>query len=224
MPSENNTSANNLLVISFLSIRKAIGVLGISLPLALLFGTFLLNDCQEIQGSISAYYYTSMRNIFVGILCVVAFYLFSYKGYDSTDRILSALSGLASLGVALLPTSVEPPLTACVNEVVPDSIISHLHFIFAASFFLISAFISIRQFTLGGPNPTIQKLKRNNVYRICGYLMIFCIFMIGVYILFLKAQIPELVEYKPVFWLESIALWAFGISWLVKGEFLLEDS
>jgi hypothetical protein len=28
---------------------------------------------------------------------------------------------------------------------------------------------------------------------------------------------------RPVFWLESIALWAFGISWLVKGETILKD-
>jgi hypothetical protein len=26
-----------------------------------------------------------------------------------------------------------------------------------------------------------------------------------------------------VFWLESIALWAFGISWRIKGELVLED-
>jgi hypothetical protein len=29
---------------------------------------------------------------------------------------------------------------------------------------------------------------------------------------------------KPIFWLETIMLWAFGVSWLVKGEFLLEDA
>ena len=23
---------------------------------------------------------------------------------------------------------------------------------------------------------------------------------------------------KPVFWLESLALWAFGLAWFVKGE------
>jgi len=27
----------------------------------------------------------------------------------------------------------------------------------------------------------------------------------------------------PVFWLESLALWAFGISWFVKGETLWKD-
>ncbi len=30
-------------------------------------------------------------------------------------------------------------------------------------------------------------------------------------------------RYKPVFWLEWVALLAFGISWLVKGEIVLKD-
>jgi hypothetical protein len=29
---------------------------------------------------------------------------------------------------------------------------------------------------------------------------------------------------KPVFWLETIALWAFGISWLTKGAVLFRDA
>jgi hypothetical protein len=28
---------------------------------------------------------------------------------------------------------------------------------------------------------------------------------------------------KPVFWLEAFALWAFGVSWFVKGETLWKD-
>ncbi len=224
MSSTPGRSTNEQLIISFLSIRKAIGILGLVLPFALLFGTLLLKDCDEIQGSISAYYYTDMRNVFVGILSVVAFYLFSYNGYDRKDRILSAFCGLASLGVAFLPTSVVPPLTACVNEEVPDSIISTFHFISAAGFFLISAYVSIVQFTKGSPSPTSQKLKRNMAYRSAGVVMIFCIVLIGIYIALLEHKYPNLATFKPIFWLETFALWAFGISWLIKGEFLLEDS
>jgi len=33
----------------------------------------------------------------------------------------------------------------------------------------------------------------------------------------------KLDDYKPIFILETIALWAFGASWLVKGQFLLTD-
>lgn len=28
----------------------------------------------------------------------------------------------------------------------------------------------------------------------------------------------------PVFWLESVAVWAFGWSWLIKGEAILKDN
>jgi hypothetical protein len=36
----------------------------------------------------------------------------------------------------------------------------------------------------------------------------------------LKVTIAAL---DPVFWLESIAVFAFGVSWFVKGEGILED-
>ena len=58
-------------IISYYTMRRAIGVLGITLPLILLAGSFLLGDCKEVQGSISTYYYTNMRNIFVGFNCAV---------------------------------------------------------------------------------------------------------------------------------------------------------
>ncbi len=219
-----NSSRSEQLIISFLSIRKAIGILGIALPIVLLLGSFILSDCQEVQGSISAYYYTVMRNVFVGILCAVSFYLFSYNGYDKTDRILSCFCGLASLGVAFLPTSVDPPLSSCVTKIVEGSIISTIHFLSALAFFSISAYVSIFQFTKGSSSPTNQKLKRNTVYRACGIVMVLCIVTIGLYTAILKEQFPSLIDLNPIFWLETFALWGFGISWLVKGEFLLEDN
>ncbi len=223
MPEKLPKDRGDQLIISFLSIRKAIGILGIALPFALLFGSFVIDKCDQIQGSISAYYYTEVRNIFVGILSAVSFYLFSYNGYDKNDRILSALCGLASLGVAFLPTSVEEPLSNCVTILVKDSYISYLHFFSAAAFFLLSAYVSIFLFTKGSPNPTPQKLKRNKVYKCCGYIMIVCILSIFLYTIILKKAYPFLIECKPIFWLESIALWAYGSSWLVKGEGLLVD-
>jgi hypothetical protein len=51
--------------------------------------------------------------------------------------------------------------------------------------------------------------------------MLACIVLIAVYELFLSGT--GLAELKPVFWLESLALWAFGLSWMTKGEVLLED-
>jgi hypothetical protein len=46
-------------------------------------------------------------------------------------------------------------------------------------------------------------------------------------LIFLYSVIPSLHDkfksYKPIFWLEFLALEAFGISWLTKGEALLSD-
>ncbi len=46
--------------------------------------------------------------------------------------------------------------------------------------------------------------------------MLACITAIVLFYAFL--QDTSLAALKPVFWLESLALWAFGWSWFVKGE------
>jgi hypothetical protein len=53
--------------------------------------------------------------------------------------------------------------------------------------------------------------------------MLICIVLIAVYWTILEKKCTCLVNFNPVFWLESIALWAFGISWIVKGEVILKD-
>ena len=52
--------------------------------------------------------------------------------------------------------------------------------------------------------------------------MALCIVLIGVYFIFFGDASP-IGRYRPVFWLESIAIIMFGISWLVKGEAILAD-
>ena len=51
--------------------------------------------------------------------------------------------------------------------------------------------------------------------------MLACIASILVYYLFFAKTSPS--DCTLVFWLESVAVWAFGISWLVKGETILTD-
>lgn len=79
------------------------------------------------------------------------------------------------------------------------------------------------QFTKGS-SKTPQKKKRNLIYRGCGVTIFISLLIIGLYFLYLEKEYPFLTKYKPVFWLESIALLAFGISWLVKGDTLFKDS
>src|SRR5258706_16476041 len=92
-------------IISFQTIRRAVGYLGISLPPALVAGTFLFSSCREIEPTISHYYYTNMREVFVGVLCAVSLFLFTYKGYSRLDSLASNAAGIFILMVAMFPTN-----------------------------------------------------------------------------------------------------------------------
>ena len=66
-----------------------------------------------------------------------------------------------------------------------------------------------------------QKKSRNQVYLICGIIMI--VAMATMLVLKLFGLSEKYYSLRPTFCLETITLWAFGISWLVKGEVVLKD-
>jgi hypothetical protein len=221
---------NSILVISYLNLRKAIGIIGVALPFVLAFGQILLHALKiqsslhspVIESSISSYYYTDMRNIFVGSMCAIGVFLMSYRGYDWRDAIAGRFAFVCAIGVALFPTSPLPP---AFPPATPDQkLIGGVHLTFAALLFLTLAYrFSLKLFTETDPNktPTRQKLKRNVVYRVSGYIMLACIALIAVAAL---PPIRAMVErFAPRFWLEAIAIVAFGVSWLTKGEAILKD-
>jgi len=216
---------NSILLISYLSLRKAIGIIGVALPFVLPFGQILLHalgiqsslHTPVIESSISSYYYTDMRNIFVGSMCAIGIFLMSYRGYDRRDAIAGRFAFVCAIGVALFPTSPLPAPTA------DEMLIGGVHLTFAALLFLTLAYFSLKLFTMTDPEkpPTRQKLQRNVVYRVSGYVILACIALIVVAALPpIKAMVERL---EPRFWLEAIAIVAFGVSWLTKGEAILKD-
>jgi hypothetical protein len=204
---------NDSMVLSYLALRKAVGAIGILLPFVLVVGHFF-EVGLKIEASISAYYWTNMRDVFVGSLCAIAVFLASYHGPEKADDIAGDLACVSALGVALVPTT---PVTANGYEYGP------LHLAFAAAFFLVLSYFCLVLFRKTDPTkpPTPQKLKRNKVYAACGYTMLACITLVAV--LKLTALGRELAAYAPVFWLESVAILAFGLSWFTKGEAILKD-
>jgi len=68
-----------------------------------------------------------------------------------------------------------------------------------------------------------QKKRRNLVYHICGSIMTLSLLLIILYPYFMYNLYPGLKHLNPVFWLESIVLFSFGISWLTKGQLFLRD-
>jgi len=213
---------NKTLVFSYLTLRKIVGLLGISFPVILILGSIIAGGCNEIQSSISEYYHTIMRDIFVGVLCIVAFFLFAYNGYEKADKIAGSLASFFALGIAFFPTTIQLPINACsIEPANQNKLAGSFHYIFAALLFLTLAYFSLYLFPKSRGYKTKEKIMRNRIYKTCGYIMLTCIVLLALYFLFFENS--ELSKYKPVFFLEGASLWAFGISWLIKGEFLLKD-
>jgi hypothetical protein len=213
--------SSNPQLISYTNLRRTIGILGLAFPIVLVAGNFAFQEGSPLQSSISAYYHSVMRDVFVGLLCILSVFFYTYKGYDRRDQLVSRAAGLSALGVAFFPTDVREYI--CADSA--SSVVGILHLSFAALFFLTLAYMSFFLFTKSGSNAsmTLEKMKRNRVYRICGLVMVTCIALLLVYFL-VNDKLPcSFRKLSPVFWLETIALWAFGVSWLVKGEMLMSD-
>jgi hypothetical protein len=207
------------MVFSYLALRKIIGYLGLLLPFVLFLGALKLSQ-TTMQDSVSAYYYTYMRDVFVGTLWAIGFFLFSYRGYDYIDDLVTDAAGIFAIGISLFPTTPEGPVSSVAQTT------GNVHFTFAALFFLILSCISLFLFTKTDPMKprSTRKPKRNVIYRICGVIMLLCIGLIAIYSFLpsIKELLPASTIH-PIFWLEAVADIAFGISWAVKGQVLLKD-
>lgn len=211
-------------LISFSALIQSIGWLSALLPIAMFTGNYLFGGCHTIQDSVSDYYYTVTGNLLIGILCAVALFLISYKGYpgDRLDSILTTSAGILALGVAFFPTNETSADSCAIIHLPLNDTRNNLHNVFAAGLFILLAAISLFLFTKTKGTPTPEKLMRNRIYRTCGISMLVFIVLMAIHTN-IRADYPSLRKYKPVFWLESGSLIAFGISWLVKGGLFLKD-
>jgi uncharacterized membrane protein YwaF len=205
--------------VSYLTLRKMIGILGILLPtVCVAFG--MLFGGLELQGSISAYYHTNVRDFFVGLLVCVGLFMSTYGGYDKIDRAVSWILSISAVGIALFPCRLDPTIWDKVSIFQLNPAVSNMiHLISAGTFFLTLAFNSFFLFTKTTPNKpmTSEKEKRNLIYRICGIVIFACCILDVIYVKFVSGDNGAIVFF------ETIMLYAFGTSWLVKGETILKD-
>ncbi|MFW6225903.1 MAG: hypothetical protein ACOC3V_02990 [bacterium] len=204
----------NNLVFSQITLRRLIGILAIMFPFLLILGTWT-GGVVPLLGSLSAHYWSSSIVIFVGMLITFGIFLITYKGYDKIDEIITTISGIAMICIAIFP--------ALGGDVylflfIPPLITHILHTIFAIIAFSFLGIMSFFQFTKHQGEMSKNKKKRNIIYRICGIIIFASI------LLMIPTQIFDILNIvRLFFWLESIVVWAFGISWLVKGKGLLVD-
>ena len=118
-------------VVHLRTLRAAIGVLGLALPWALALGENLRDRYLSsgsaagrwiLEGSISAYYHTGMREVFVAILAALGIFLLCYKGPEKWDVLAAKIAGASAILVALLPTHESSREATDTGERLPDSV------------------------------------------------------------------------------------------------------
>lgn len=195
---------------SYLFLRRAIGVIGLALPLVLIVGGVIVDG--GLLSSISGYYHGSLRDVWVGSMCAVGVFLLSYRGYGRVDDLVSNVAAVAAVGVALFPTTPSNPVGS-------DRVVGVLHLVFAGVFFLALAYFCLVLFRKSDdPSPSRRKLARNRVYLTCGLVIVGSLLLI---VLSGPLGIPGSLH--PALWLETAAILAFGLAWLTKGEAILAD-
>jgi len=192
---------------SYVRMRFAIGLLGFLLPPLLVFLEPILFDGQPYpRGSLSAYYYSGVRELFVGMLCAIGVFLVIYKIADRTrEGRLSTYAGAAVIVVALFPTGkpgkgVEPtPLQSLLGE----EWVEGIHFGFAGAFIF---FLGLICLTFGR-----HRHERRSLHRACAVV-------IGVALALAVIAGATGEPDKGILIAEFVAVWAFAISWLATVE------
>jgi hypothetical protein len=227
---------------SYRIIRLTVGFLGVLLPIMFIIGeAFFLRGGVHVRGSLSAYYHTSMQDIFVAGLCVIGFMLATYMAGEprTWDFWVSLIAGVAVLGVVFFPTSrpglpagappcgsqPEPPGCSPVEQTLGEQTTAHVHAGFAIAFIVSLAIMSFlfaasevlarpeRLQAQGQPRPGAF---RNPVLFLIHGACALIILMAGIWA-FAGVNIGELTR---LYIGEVASVWAFGLSWLLAGFYL----
>jgi hypothetical protein len=206
---------------SFKNLYYLVGILGFSLPFLCLLG--LLITSTPLQPSISHCYYTNVQDVFIGIMIGVSMFLITYSGYQLIDDVITNAAGAVGIGLALCPCLKEIGTSNHVGYFYLDPNVSDvIHVICASLFFLLLAINSFFLFTKTKDknNMTKEKIARNTIYKICGIVM----FGLMVLLVIIKIIMGTNFDKYPIaFTIESLMLFAFSFSWLVKGGMILKD-
>jgi hypothetical protein len=201
------------MVATYLLLRKAIGWIGTLLPIVVIVGDAAFSS-GPLPNSLSDFYYTPMRNILVGALCVLGVFLLLYDVSVRFDRWITNAAGLGVLGVAFLPGSPQAPRLTTSQEV-----IGNIHVVFAAIAFIGLAITMWRfgEAISDGPGAPAPSPRAHLFYRVSACLMMGFVILSGVAILLpLSIQNSTLA----IFDTEALAIVTFGVCWLVKGQAL----
>jgi hypothetical protein len=246
-------TTRNQVIRSYMVLRNAIGVLGVGLPFAVYLGNWiifshhrlgcLLPIGNELPDSLSGYYYSHMRNVFVGGMCVAGVFLMFYRGDDPLERWLTNFAGLFAVGIAMFPTTAPSisqasscgPVTPIMPQPSPHgSAIAWVHAVCLIGLMAAIAFMALRftrQYTDEQKNAMVAedreieqdsglKSRNKKYYYGCVAAMVAAGALALVQQFVFNKHVKALAPW--LFYAEMIAFLAFGVAWFVKGRAIIQ--
>jgi len=186
-----------------------------------------------LGGSISSYYNSDVRDLFVGMLFALGLMFVTYHfrpvrwkgpaaeangtGTDDrpyvvnymVDNWLANAAGAAAVLVALCPTDDTP------HAHLPSTTVGKFHVVWGITLFVLLALFAWWRFRMSAGAPSAKKQARNRLYTFCGCVMVGGLALYGVQRWWLTS-LPSWLGFVG----ETIALWGFALSWLLKSGYL----
>ncbi len=208
---------------SFLFERLVIGGLGVLLPIAAVFLDWGLFEGNPVpRDSLSAYYYSGMREWFVLTIGTTGFFLIAYKITEKNiDNTLSLLGGLCGLLIPIFPTArtgaekhAGLPLTPLQN-LIGENTVQVVHFAASTGFIVALGGISI----LFGRREAARKPHGNRLperfWQLFHFSCAGAIALAGIWIVVTLKLVDG--PYWSLLAGETTCALAFGASWFAKG-------
>lgn len=125
------TDLNNNKVFDYRALRLLIGIIAFAIPICV----SLISSVP--LPSISASYCSEARDIFVGMLFIVAAFLWAYNGHSKLQSTFSKIASPAAILVAVFPTACEEGISG---------ISSTVHYVSAPILIIILAYFCLGPF------------------------------------------------------------------------------
>lgn len=184
-------------------LRLFVGLIALLLPLVV-----DLVAAEELT-SISASYHTGARDVFVGLLFVIAALMLAYNGHTFRESAASKTAAAATICIALFPAAA--PMEKAGWEAM-------VHNACALILFCILAYFCFGPFRRRTRGFTGMRGRRAQIYALCGWVIVSAMLGLGAAELLLPASTVS--AYEMTYWAEFVALWAFGIAWITASKAL----
>lgn len=209
---------------TYVALRVGMTVIAFGLPFFLVLGTWMIDPRFGMLDSLSSYYHTPMRDVFVGALATIGVCLHVYKGVNPLENLLLNIAGILAVFVAFLPVRVPDAILQASPYWLPrDPFTSPvLHAVFAIIFFSIIAFVCIKG-SRDIAHPDIESFvvkddrsaeeKRMYTWVYWGLAVLMVVSPIAAAILTFATNSAYMI-----FAAETTALWVFATFWVIKGR------